>query len=84
MHYLHLSAFYFHVALGSIALILFWIPIATKKGAKQHIKFGQWYSCCMYAISLLGMFMTLLFLSVLTFAYVTSFIGSVNRISHQK
>lgn len=62
MQYLHLSAFYFHVALGSIALILFWIPIATKKGAQQHIKFGKWYSYCMYAISLLGMFMTLLVL----------------------
>jgi uncharacterized membrane protein len=62
MQYLHLGAFYFHVALGFIALILFWIPIATKKGAQQHIKFGKWYSYCMYTIAILGMFMTSLVL----------------------
>ncbi|MEL6541569.1 MAG: hypothetical protein AAFQ34_09205 [Pseudomonadota bacterium] len=31
-----------HVIAGTIGLVAFWIPIATKKGAKKHRKGGQW------------------------------------------
>ena len=31
-----------HVIAGAIGLVAFWIPIATKKGAKNHRKGGQW------------------------------------------
>ncbi|MEO0698737.1 MAG: hypothetical protein AAFY81_03355, partial [Pseudomonadota bacterium] len=31
-----------HVIAGSIGLIAFWIPIATKKGAKTHRSAGKW------------------------------------------
>lgn len=62
MQYLHLSAFYVHVTLGTLALCLFWIPIATKKGAQHHVKYGLWYSYCMHTIAILGMVMTTLVL----------------------
>ena len=31
-----------HVIAGMIGLVAFWIPIATKKGAKKHRKGGNW------------------------------------------
>ncbi|MEM9086888.1 MAG: SemiSWEET family transporter [Pseudomonadota bacterium] len=31
-----------HVIAGTIGLVAFWIPIATKKGAKNHRKGGNW------------------------------------------
>lgn len=32
----------FHVIAGTIGLVAFWVPIATKKGAKTHRKGGKW------------------------------------------
>ncbi len=32
-----------HIIAGSISLILFWIPVLTKKGSKIHNKVGFWY-----------------------------------------
>jgi len=31
-----------HVVAGTIGLIAFWVPIATKKGAKNHRRGGKW------------------------------------------
>jgi len=31
-----------HVVAGTIGLIAFWVPIATKKGAKNHKRGGKW------------------------------------------
>ncbi len=41
MH-LFLAFVVLHVIAGTIGLIAFWIPIATKKGAKNHRKGGKW------------------------------------------
>jgi hypothetical protein len=36
-----------HIAVGSIALIVFWIPAFAKKGGKLHIRAGWVYVACM-------------------------------------
>jgi hypothetical protein len=45
-----------------MALITFWIPIATKKGSINHIKFGRYYGYIMYAVALSGALMAALVL----------------------
>jgi len=40
----------FHIAVGSISLILFWIPIFVKKGGSIHNKVGIAYVYCMWMV----------------------------------
>ncbi len=58
LHSIHQATFYLHVVLGSIALIVFWLPILTKKGSKRHIQSGKVFAWCMYAVSISGIIMT--------------------------
>ena len=39
-----------HIAAGSISLLLFWIPIFTKKGAINHVKVGKLYMWLMWIV----------------------------------
>lgn len=39
-----------HIAAGSIALILFWIPAIARKGGKTHIRAGWFYVACMSVV----------------------------------
>src|ERR1700739_696750 len=41
-----------HIAAGSIALILFWIPAIAPKGGRTHIRAGWAYVVCMSAVVL--------------------------------
>jgi hypothetical protein len=36
-----------HIAVGSLALIAFWIPAAASKGGRLHVKIGWFYAICM-------------------------------------
>ncbi|TQV89251.1 hypothetical protein [Aliikangiella coralliicola] len=56
---IHQIAFYIHVIAGSIALVVFWLPIFAKKGDKKHRRFGQLFVNGMYAVSISGVLMTL-------------------------
>ena len=49
-----------HIIFGSMALILFWVPIATKKGGLDHRKFGRHYANTMYAVAASGALMALM------------------------
>jgi hypothetical protein len=53
-----------HVAFGSIALILFWIPVDASKGGRLHVRVGWAYAACMSVVVL-----TALTMSGLTFAF---------------
>ncbi len=57
MVYLHQFALYTHIAVGSCALILFWIPVFTRKGNLDHKKFGRFFANAMYIVSLSGILM---------------------------
>lgn len=41
---------YSHIAVGFVALVLFWIPVLTKKGSALHSRTGHWYAKAMYAV----------------------------------
>ena len=39
-----------HIAAGSIALILFWIPAIARKGGRTHVRAGWFYVGCMSVV----------------------------------
>jgi hypothetical protein len=39
-----------HIAAGSIALLLFWIPAIARKGGRAHIRAGWFYVACMSVV----------------------------------
>jgi hypothetical protein len=39
-----------HIAAGTFALILFWIPAIARKGGKAHVRAGWFYVVCMSAV----------------------------------
>jgi len=41
---------YSHIAIGSIGLIAFWLPIFAKKGSRLHIRAGKVFVCCGYYV----------------------------------
>jgi hypothetical protein len=60
MSTLHSFTFVLHIIFGSMALILFWLPLASKKGSLDHIKFGRYYAKVMYVVAASGAVMAML------------------------
>jgi hypothetical protein len=60
MSTLHSAIFVLHILFGSMALVLFWLPLATKKGSLDHVKFGRYYGNVMYVVAGSGATMALL------------------------
>lgn len=54
MQSLHSILFVCHILVGSCALLLFWVPVASRKGSLDHRKFGRYYAMVMYAVALTG------------------------------
>lgn len=61
-HLIHQLAFYSHVTIGAVALIIFWLPMIAKKGSKNHIFYGKLFVNGMYAVSISGFIMSTLVL----------------------
>lgn len=40
-----------HVAVGSVALVVFWVPVAVRKGSRLHVRAGRLYVNCMYLVA---------------------------------
>lgn len=55
---LHQYALYLHIAVGSCALMLFWVPVFTRKGNLDHKRFGRYFAYCMYTVSCSGIVMS--------------------------
>lgn len=55
---IHMTALVVHIAIGSVALIIFWLPIIEKKGSAFHKRSGQWFVWGMTAVSLSGILMS--------------------------
>ncbi len=47
-----------HIALGVIALLLFWLPMLSRKGSQLHRTSGRYYGHIMKAVALSGLVMT--------------------------
>ena len=60
---IHSLLFVIHIVFGSMALILFWVPISTKKGGLDHRKFGRHYANTMYVVAASGALMALIVIS---------------------
>lgn len=60
MSTVHNLLFICHILVGSMALLLFWAPIVTKKGSLDHIKFGRYYGNIMYLVALTGALMAVM------------------------
>lgn len=58
MFYLHQTALYLHIAVGSCALILFWVPVFTRKGNFNHKRFGRYFTSAMYLVGFSGICMS--------------------------
>lgn len=58
MDTLHQLAFYLHISIGALSLIVFWIPMFTKKGSLDHKRFGRYFAMAMYAVSISGLLMS--------------------------
>lgn len=57
---LHSALFVSHILLGSMALMLFWVPLIAGKGGLNHVKFGRYYGNTMYAVAASGALMAML------------------------
>ena len=64
MTYLHSTLFFVHILFGTAALILFWVPICTKKGQLNHKKFGRAYRNIMYAVAGSGSAMAIIVIAI--------------------
>ena len=58
MFIIHQSALYIHIALGACALLLFWVPVFTRKGNFNHKRFGRFFAWAMYTVSFSGITMS--------------------------
>jgi uncharacterized membrane protein YidH (DUF202 family) len=55
---IHQLALYTHILVGAFALLLFWVPVFTRKGNRDHKRFGRYFAGAMYAISISGVLMS--------------------------
>ena len=55
---LHSLLLKLHIVLGVIALLLFWLPMLSRKGSSLHRSFGRYYGHIMKAVALSGLVMT--------------------------
>ena len=44
------SVLWIHIPFGFISLLLFWIPVITRKGSKTHKKVGKYYYISMWIV----------------------------------
>lgn len=54
MNALHQIALYAHIAIGAVALIVFWVPIAARKGSPLHRRAGRYFLWGMTAVAVSG------------------------------
>jgi hypothetical protein len=54
---LHQLAFYLHISSGTLALLVFWIPVFTRKGSLDHRRYGRCFALAMYAVAGSGLLM---------------------------
>ena len=56
------SLLFVHVLIGAASLVLFWVPVATRKGSLWHRRAGRWYANAMYAVSISAFVMSTMML----------------------
>ncbi len=59
---IHQFLFYLHVTCGAVGLVVFWLPMLSKKGSPFHKSFGKAFSYGMFAVSISGVIMSMMVL----------------------
>ena len=62
MHSAYNILIFIHVTFGFVSLVLFWIPIISKKGSAVHIRAGYYYSKIMYTVATSAIILAILIL----------------------
>lgn len=52
-----------HIAVGSLALLLFWVPAIVRKGSRLHVRAGKIYANAMYFVSITAFIASLMVLA---------------------
>lgn len=60
MSLIHTTLLYLHIALGAVALLLYWLPVIARKGSKLHINAGKVFYYLMLIVSGSGIVLSLL------------------------
>jgi hypothetical protein len=60
MSTVHQFALYLHIFVGVIALVLFWVPVFSRKGSLNHRRFGRYFAMIMYTVAFSGLIMALM------------------------
>jgi len=60
MTHIHSVLLILHIILGSLAIIIFWVPMFTKKGQLNHVKYGNYYTKIMYGVAASGAIMAIM------------------------
>lgn len=53
----HQLSLYVHILLGIVALVAFWLPVASRKGSHFHRQAGKLFAVCMWTIAISGIIM---------------------------
>ncbi|WP_100643918.1 hypothetical protein [Alteromonas facilis] len=64
MSSLHSILFVIHILSGAGALVLFWIPMLSKKGQLNHTTYGRYYASAMYAVAGSGALMAIMVIAL--------------------
>ena len=51
-----------HIAVGSLALLIFWVPALAKKGSPLHVRAGRVYVTAMYIVAVTAFFASIMVL----------------------
>lgn len=62
MSMIHFTVLCLHIAIGALCLVLFWVPVITKKGSKLHNVSGVLYYKFMLFIAVSGAIMSIMVL----------------------
>lgn len=73
MNTVYQGLIYSHVVAGFASLILFWIPVVSRKGSQLHLRSGRWYTNTMYLVAGSALLLSVLLMTVpLQAKYVNS------------
>jgi len=74
----HSTLLYLHIVAGVIAMIIFWVPVTTRKGGLNHRRFGRVYVAIMYTVAVSAIIMSVMVLAAPTYFKADWFVNSKN------
>lgn len=77
---IHKILLFTHIPIGTLSLILFWIPVGVKKGSPLHRKVGRYYYYCMWMVLITAFLLSII--NVILGSYIAAtFLGYLTIIT---